>query len=295
MKKICILLATFNGELYLKEQIRSLLKQVNVNITLVVSDDLSSDKTVKILKKYKKFKIIFLENSLRHGSAGRNFLSMIERVDFSLYDYVSFSDQDDIWYEDKLANSLNFLEENKHFIAVSSCVNAFWMNQKSLFVKKSFSQTDYDHIFEAAGPGCTYLMKTELIYKIQQLIQEKKWIYEEVALHDWLIYSYARENGYKWHILPYSTLDYRQHSNNQLGVNSGIVASLNRLQKFNNGWYFDQIYSISRAVGSELKLNKLFTSRSKPTFHYFKNFWKMRRDKLDGFLLLLCIVLKIIK
>lgn len=295
MKRICILLATFNGEAFIKEQIRTLLRQINVIITLIVSDDLSSDNTLKILSKYKKFNIIFLNNSQRNGTAGKNFLSMIERVDFSAYDYIGFCDQDDIWYEDKLSNSVEFLEKNKQFIAVSSSVNAFWEDQNSIYVKKSYDQTDYDYIFEAAGPGCTYLMRSELILKIQKLLHSKRWIYQEVALHDWLVYSYARENGYNWCILPYSTLDYRQHSTNHLGVNHGLFAFSNRIRKFINGWYLDQVYAISRAVGSEFKLNKLFLSRSKPSSFYFMNFWKIRRNKFEAFFLLICIIFRILK
>ena len=101
MNKIDILLATYNGSQYLPEQLDSILSQSYGNINVIIRDDGSSDNTVMIIKEYeqKDNRVKLLNDSLENLGFVRNFEELMKN---STSDYIMFSDQDDIWYNDKV-------------------------------------------------------------------------------------------------------------------------------------------------------------------------------------------------
>ena len=103
--RIAILLATFNGEEYLVEQLNSIKNQSGVEVFIFASDDCSSDNTSKLLKNVNDLdnKLIVLPRQ-KSGSASANFFRLLRDVDLMQVDYIALSDQDDIWQEDKLNN-----------------------------------------------------------------------------------------------------------------------------------------------------------------------------------------------
>lgn len=105
--KLAVLMATYNGEKYLEEQINSILTQKTViNFELIVRDDNSNDKTEAILKSYSKKGLLRYYSGQNVGAA-RGFISLLR--DNPGYDFYAFSDQDDIWKEDKLQNGIDAL------------------------------------------------------------------------------------------------------------------------------------------------------------------------------------------
>ena len=253
-KKIAVLLASYNGVKYIKEQIDSILNQREVDVTIFISDDLSTDKTIEYLQEiYKDFKnIVYLPSGSKFGGAGKNFFRLIRDVDFSSFDFISFVDQDDIWYEDKLIRAIKTIEE-KQLDAYSSNVLAFWEDGKEMVINKSSSQARYDYLFEAAGPGCTYLLKKDLAIFLQKFICDNWEDVNKVELHDWFIYAFARENNYKWHIDEKPSMRYRQHTSNQVGANDGLKAKLKRLKKVFSSWYREEIIKIIKVLRLENK------------------------------------------
>lgn len=104
-----ILLATYNGEKYIKESLDSF----PIEADIFVSDDCSSDSTVSIIRECNG-KQITIKEGLRHGSAARNFCYMINECS-ALYNYYFLADQDDCWTKDKysiLNNEMVALEKN---------------------------------------------------------------------------------------------------------------------------------------------------------------------------------------
>ena len=83
MKRVCVILASYNGSNWIKDQIKSILKQKNVKIDLVIFDDNSSDNTLQIIKNIsKKNKNIFYKkNYNRKGSAAQNFFNLLLNID----------------------------------------------------------------------------------------------------------------------------------------------------------------------------------------------------------------------
>jgi len=107
-----VLMATYNGERYLHNQLLSLQQQTYEDWTLWVRDDGSTDETSSILRKFaesdSRIKIIEESTGLRLGP-GRAFLGLTK---FSTADYAIFCDQDDIWFEKKLEILVEFAEKN---------------------------------------------------------------------------------------------------------------------------------------------------------------------------------------
>ena len=107
MKKVCVLLSTYNGEKYLREQIDSVLNQKEVDVTLCVRDDGSKDSTIEILKSYEQSGKIKLEIGENVGYQRSFYLLLLNAPEA---DYYSFCDQDDVWDDDKLIAAVKMLE-----------------------------------------------------------------------------------------------------------------------------------------------------------------------------------------
>lgn len=104
---VLVMMATYNGEKYVAEQIDSILAQEGVNVTLLISDDGSSDGTPQICARYAQNtpNVHFFVNKCNKGLA-RNFMDMLYDSDVRFFDYFAFSDQDDYWMPNKLNKAI---------------------------------------------------------------------------------------------------------------------------------------------------------------------------------------------
>jgi rhamnosyltransferase len=248
--KIAVLLAAYNGLEWLPEQVKTILDQNDVSVSLFVSVDSSSDGTEKWFDELARRdpRITILPHGRKFGGAARNFFRLITDTDLDDCDYVSFADQDDLWFKNKLSRAVHFLCL-KECDGYSSNVIAFWPSGRKHLVHKAQSQKKWDYLFEAAGPGCTYVLRRSLL----ELIRKKGLIdinlIDDVYLHDWFCYAFARANNKLWYIDPEPSLLYRQHASNQVGVNSGIKGYLGRLSQFSDGFWLQQGALIARVIG----------------------------------------------
>lgn len=219
--RLAVAIAVYNGEYFLGEQIESIINQ-KTNVDLYISIDFSSDNSLLICQRFADMypNVFLLPYGVRYGSAGQNFFRLLVDVDFSSYDYVAFADQDDVWFDFKLERAVEQLSVNKAD-GYSSNVTAFWPDGKQKLVKKDYPQTDFDYIFESAGPGCTFVMTQKLTLAIKNSLITKKDGIRKIWLHDWYCYAFARSKGFKWLIDSMPTMAYRQHGGNEVGANSG--------------------------------------------------------------------------
>lgn len=292
--KVAILLATYNGERWILEQVSSILNQIDVDLKIIVSDDISTDGTLSILNQMALSdpRLILLSRDKKFGSAGKNFYRLIEDVDFSDFDYVAFADQDDIWFKDKLAIGIKQLKV-RHAEGYSSDVIAFWEDGKQVCVKKSYPQKSFDYLFESGGPGCTFIITKKLATQVKlQIIanenQERSFFH-----HDWLIYAIARGAGMGWVIGDVPGMMYRQHGANEIGVNSGLKAILYRIKKMRNGWYLNHVYHLARILNKEPLLIRIIGKNKRFTVNFLFKFMSTRRRFRDCFLLLIFIAFRI--
>ena len=248
--RIAICLAAFNGMRYLQAQVDSICAQTDVAITLYVSVDRSTDGTEDWFRclQSQNANVVLLPCGESFGGAASNFFRLVREVDFSPFDYVAYADQDDVWLPGKLKRAVDTMVE-QGADGYSSDVVAFWESGRSRYIKKSYPQQRWDYLFESAGPGCTFVISRPLAINMQNILLQNMQKTQGVGLHDWFTYAFARAHGYKWVIDAYGSLKYRQHGENQVGVNAGFVALLWRAKKVLNGWGLNQARLIAELVG----------------------------------------------
>jgi glycosyltransferase involved in cell wall biosynthesis len=220
MKKIAILLATYNGEKHLKEQIDSILNQSLQSFDLYIRDDKSTDNTRKIIKEYlKKYpdKIFDISDNKQSGSSQNNFLLLLKHV-LGKYEYYMFSDQDDVWLQNKVEDEYNEIKsyDNKKPILVHS--DLYVVDSKLNIKSDSF--INYSNLtnrelrfnellIQNNVTGCTMIFNNELAKKIDFNCNK--------ILHDHHLSVLASSIG-EIHLLKKPLVYYRQHNNNVVGA-----------------------------------------------------------------------------
>ena len=249
---IAILLAAYNGMQWIEEQLDSIQAQEGVNVHIFISVDASTDGTYEWGQNYARFckNVTLLPPSEFSRGAARNFFRLLRDTPLNDFDLVAFADQDDRWHPNKLARAAAELATNVTQ-AYSSNVTAFWPDGAIRLLDKAQAQTKWDHYFEAAGPGCTYVLTKPFAVFVQQRVTLQWGALREVALHDWYIYALARTHGFRWYVDPVPSMDYRQHTRNEFGANVGIQALAERYRRIRNGWWFGQIKRIENLVNHD--------------------------------------------
>jgi rhamnosyltransferase len=286
-------MAAYNGMKWIEEQVHSILLQEGVEVHLFVSVDASSDGTYDWCSRLaaEDRRITVLPEGAKFGGAARNFFHLIRSVDFSSYHYVSLADQDDIWHQGKLKVAAAQMTSGE-FSGYSSNVLAFWPDGRQLLINKAQRQRKYDFLFEAAGPGCTYVLAVTKALEFKKFLLTNWMQANEVALHDWLIYAWFRMNGYGWYIDVVPQVSYRQHGNNQVGANQGVKAILNRVKMLRSGWYRVEIGKIAFLIDTQHKLPQKMIRKDGAISRLFlvKNIFEVRRRLRDQLFFLAIVI-----
>ncbi|WP_252272082.1 glycosyltransferase family 2 protein [Pseudomonas subflava] len=250
---VAILLSTFNGEKYLAEQLDSIAAQTYRDWIIVASDDGSEDSTLDILERYRHR---FGQTRLRiikgpgQGFA-TNFLSMATDRSISA-DYFAFCDQDDLWHPDKLERALMWLEHQPSRTASLYCsrtrlvdANGCPQGFSPLFDKPpSFRNA----LVQSLAGGNTMVFNRcarELLMAAGNV---------SVISHDWWFYILATGHGGQVHYDPRPAIDYRQHGNNLIGSNTGILDRIFRIRLMLSG-HFHQWNDVNlRALAPQIEL-----------------------------------------
>jgi rhamnosyltransferase len=282
--RVAVLMAAYNGMRWIEEQVRSILAQEDVEVHLFVSVDPSSDGTCDWCRRLptQDERVTVLPESEKFGGAARNFFRLIRDVDFSAYEYISLADQDDIWHKEKLKVAVDQLAHGT-FAGYSSNVTAFWPDGRRLLIDKAQRQRKYDFLFEAAGPGCTYVLRAAQALELKKFLLANWAAVNDVALHDWLIYAWFRTNGLNWYIDATPRILYRQHGSNQVGANQGVRAIINRIKMLRSGWYRAEIGKIASLVGNSLHIRPEIISMDGSVSRTFlvRNIFEIRRRLRD--------------
>ena len=220
-EQIDILLATYNGEKYLREQIDSILNQTYKNIRLIISDDGSKDNTVQILEEYKqkdsRVKLYIQKNNLGYV---KNFEFLLKQVESN---YYMLSDQDDVWTKEKVQKSFEYMKNNNADLVfgdlevVDKNLNTIYksfgdfmlLNNK---IKKNINSYKVNYLYNCVT-GCTLLSKKKFIEKILPIPKDSKYV-----AHDHWIALMVLVNGGKMAYMTEKYIKYRQHGNNQIGT-----------------------------------------------------------------------------
>jgi rhamnosyltransferase len=281
--KVLVILASFNGGKYIKEQIDSILSQIDVDVQLAVYDDLSVDNTLSIIENYNNPKIKIFRNSICSGSAAINFCNAIlsiNEIDLSEINYIALSDQDDIWSQDKISIAINRLSENNASLYAS---NLIMFNGDSSakhilgVIKKDFKQKKYDFLFEGGSAGCTYVFDKSLFLKLKEILQTSNFLYWKYFSHDWFIYFVARISGHKVFFDSNSYIYYRIHESNAHGHLNifSFNSFFKRLSLLQSGWYFNQVIGFEKLLNidsTEYNIYQLFKKNTLTRFYVLLRF-----------------------
>jgi len=233
-KQVDILLSTYNGALYLKDQLNSLIHQSYPSWKIITRDDGSTDGTHTILREYtqRDSRLILIDDGQRHLGACQSFAYLMQ---LSTAPYCMFCDQDDVWFPSKIqdmlsrmhaaeksagartplliVSDLSVTDDRQNLIAPS-----FWQCQR---LDPSSGSRFSSLIIQNKFPGCSMMLNRPL----KELCQS---IPEQAIMHDWWVAMAAAAFG-KIIIMPEPSMFYRQHQSNTIGLaKTGIVKTLGR-------------------------------------------------------------------
>lgn len=238
MNRVAVLMSTYNGERFLREQIDSILAQRDVEVELFVRDDGSEDGTEGILSEYaEKFANVHYKMCENVG-VGNSFMNLLYDVPGD-FDYYAFSDQDDIWLPEKISEGIKKLEESGALLYSSNqrCVDK---DGKELFLRyledTHINQTPEEIMTCNMISGCTMVFGVEF-YRIlteenhrpsAELLKTRihdVWLAEVASLYGGLFYDKR------------AFILYRQHENNVVGAyKAGFFKRLReKRKKLKNG------------------------------------------------------------
>ncbi len=232
--RLIVLMSTYNGERYIREQLDSLLSQTLRPDQILIRDDGSRDDTVAILEEYaSQYPFIKYYNGKNKGPA-RSFWELIENCEKA--DYYALCDQDDVWFDDKLSVAVDMLEKEDGSVPLLYC-SKYTLTDKDLVpidsnVSSLYDFSDFPHaLLYHTAPGCTFVFNDEARKKIVRYDVEK----EYCIIHDAIIHKVVTMFG-KMILDERSHMFYRQHGDNQIGMNANVIrVFLGRVDRFLNG------------------------------------------------------------
>ncbi len=220
MTKIIILLSTYNGAKYLKNQIDSLLSQSYDDFRIIARDDGSSDESLEILKSYNTIELIDSNSNL--GSIQSFAILLDYALRETKADYFMFCDQDDVWHKDKISITLSKMHQMQQTFeempllvhtdleVVDERLHAISSSLMRFQYLNADKDTLRDLVMQNHITGCTMMLNRKLVKKSLP-------IPNEAIMHDWWIGLVASTFG-KIGFIDQPTLGYRQHTHNAVGA-----------------------------------------------------------------------------
>lgn len=229
MNSILVMMSSFNGEKYIKEQIDTILCQQGVTVSLLVRDDGSTDSTPRILESYKKKGLLDYYIGQNIGWRA-SFMDLVNKAPQS--DYYAFSDQDDHWKENKLCVGINCLKAMPYGPKLYMSNVIYWKDnkEKGLSMPVTIRKDLYYTSLFCDAFGCTMVFNKELMDIVKSNpprieVAHDVWFYELAAVLGVLYYD---GNSY---------IQYRQHDNNQLGYDKYFWEKFSRrIKSYSRVW-----------------------------------------------------------
>lgn len=202
MISVCI--ATYNGEKYIKEQLDSIINQLDKNDEIIISDDGSSDNTINIIESYNDRRIVLYKNCFKNVVL--NFEFAIKK---SKGDYIFLSDQDDIWHKDKVKCFIDcFLKNSNVTLLISDfqIIDQNGLNLDVVYNKNEFSTSLVKNIIVNNFIGCAMAFTSNTKNVIIPFPNN-------IAMHDWWIGTCSKMYG-EINFIDKKLHFYRRHNSN---------------------------------------------------------------------------------
>ncbi|WP_251545352.1 glycosyltransferase family 2 protein [Limosilactobacillus caecicola] len=216
-KQVVILMSTYNGERYLKEQIESIRNQNYPDWQLYIRDDGSQDRTQDIIRNYTKqdARIHFFNESHVHNVGVVN--SFMDLFEHTSADYYMFSDQDDYWLPNKVGATLQLMQQSEEQGAPVCVHTDLKIVDADLNGDELMNGDDVWHqfthlMFGNCITGCTMMVNSAL----KDYVEFDRLDINRIYMHDWWLALIAAAFG-KVEYLNQPTILYRQHGDNVVG------------------------------------------------------------------------------
>lgn len=213
--KVLVLLATCNGEKYLRQQLDSIYAQEDVEVSIFATDDGSTDSTIAILEEYKKNHSLTIHYHGEPHEFTYNFIDAIFANKNTSFDYYAFSDQDDVWMKEKLSSAIEMLKKNSKNVYSSNLtiVNENLDGETLMNDDSILRCNKYNAVFENVATGCTIVFSKAFLDLLVRYYPKN------IYLHDYWVYLLAiYTDNYIYD--SRSFIKYRQHGCNQIGDSS---------------------------------------------------------------------------
>lgn len=280
---IDILLPTYNGEKYLKEQIDSILNQTYKNIRLIISDDCSKDSTPKILEEYRG-KDERIELYLQKENIG-----VVKGIEFLLKkvksNYYMLADQDDVWLPMKVEKSIETLKKENADLVFGD-LEVVDQNLKTMYpsfgdfmllnrkINKYINSYKVNYLYNCVT-GCTVLSKKEFIEKILPIPTESKYL-----IHDHWIGLVVALNG-KLAYMPEKYIKYRQHGNNQVGTDK-ISHGFKNIEQVRELFINVKLGVFGTYVNNKEKFSKELQEQNEKALNYYNDIKDKKNFNFKG-------------
>jgi glycosyltransferase involved in cell wall biosynthesis len=236
---VAILMCTYNGAAYLREQLESFETQSLRDWNLYVSDDSSTDETRCILAEYQRrwgeSKLIIFQGPCQ-GFA-KNFVSLIKRPEVQAR-YYAFSDQDDVWFSDKLERSVKQLDAAADDTPALYCSRTRLINADGSIIGFSplFNRPpSFRNALVQSLAGANTMLVNDAARDLLMDVPEDA----TIVAHDWLTYLVVTACGGTAVYDEEPTLDYRQHGGNLIGANASFTDRITRIRKMLSGRFVE--------------------------------------------------------
>lgn len=270
MEKVQVLMSTYNGEKYIKKQIESILNQKDVEVSLLIRDDGSSDKTIEIIGRLadKNNNITFFKG--QNLGPARSFMDLVNKSDE--VKYYAFADQDDIWDPKKLICAISKLNEDNKPELYMSALEIVDEDLNPIEIKKVSGNFCFEGaIIKNFATGCTMCFNK----KLRDII--KSYTPNYIIMHDSWITRVCYAIGGNVIIDENTYIKYRQHSSNVLGYKDEGFQKLKRQFKI----AFKDNVSMRVNIAKELKqgYQEMLTKDTKEVIENLINYQKDKESK----------------
>lgn len=249
MKKILVIMPTYNGEKYLTEQLESIWHQQGVDVTVLVRDDGSKDGTQALLEQYQREgKLTWYTGAHLHVEKG--VFDLMKRAQAYDVDYISFADQDDVWDADKLLVATQFLDTVQDDTpALYYCGQRLVDGELNPIADHSLNdrRTLTTRFVLSDFAGCTGVFNKALLREVVSFEPDY------MLMHDTWVLKVCLCLGGKVFMDPNPHMDYRQHGGNTVGLGRSLPAYMKQVDQYLNVYHVEkQIRELVRGYGDRM-------------------------------------------
>lgn len=287
MNRIQVIMSSYNGEKYIKQQIESIFNQIDCQISLLIRDDGSTDDTVNIINEIsKKYDIKLIKGD--NLKPAKSFLEALKSSDDE-YDYYAFSDQDDVWKNDKIIKAIEKIKNEKIEIPILYCGNLCEVDKNLNIINPNLLPNDINLDYKVLISRSSYLFGCTMVFnkKLRDYVINQE--YTKPIMHDiWIALMASLKGKIIYDNRAY--IYYRQHDNNEVGSQSSFKRKMkNRilfLKGHDKGNIANQANDIFKIIENDDSISSDIKQYTKIVANYNKSLknkiYFLKKEKKDG-------------